>query len=280
VSIMTNHPEDKFIQLDGLRLHYLEWGKRNAATMLLLPGIGDDAHVWDHFAGHVADRIRIIALDQRGHGRSDWTRPPAYGCEDYVADIDKFVHALELHDVILMGHSMGALHATRYAALRPGKAAALIHADIEPCPPAWNKKYLLNLYEDLPSCYDSLQEYVQEARKNSPYAAEELLRRIASFALEEGKDGKWRPYYDREVLFHFDRYDLRPCLQDIRCPTLIIRGEESRVMGQEIAREMSATIPKGTFAEIPKAAHPVHTDNPEEFLRVVAEFLRADGFYG
>jgi len=274
VPIMTNHREDKFIHVDGLRLHYLEWGQGNAATMLLLHGIGDDAHVWDHFAGHVADRIRIIALDQRGHGRSDRPLPPAYGCEDYVADIDKLVHALQLERLMLMGHSMGALHATRYAAMEPGKVAGLIHADIEPCPPAWNKKYLLNLYENLPPAYASLHEYVQEARKNSPYAEEEMLRRIASFALEEGTDGKWRPYYDREVLFHFDRYDLRPYLREIRCPALIIRGQESRVMGDEAAREMSAAIPKGSFAEIPKATHPVHTDNPGEFLRVVVEFLR------
>jgi len=280
MSILTNHPEDKFIQIDGLRLHYLEWGKANQTTMLLLPGIGDDAHVWDHFAVHVADRFRIIALDQRGHGGSDWALPPAYSCGDYVADVGNLVNALRLEDVILMGHSMGALHATRYAALRPEKAAALIHADIEPCPPAWNKKYLLNLYENLPPAYESINEYVQEARKNSPYAEEEMLHRIASFALEEGTDGKWRPRFDREVLFHFDCYDLRPCLREIRCPSLIIRGEESRVMGHEIAREMSEIIPKGRFVEIPKATHPVHTDNPEEFLRVVEEFLRASGFYG
>ena len=276
--IMTNHPEDKYIHLGDLRLHYLEWGAGNPAAMLLLPGIGDDAHVWDHFASHVADRFRIIALDQRGHGGSDWALPPAYGCEDYVADVGNLVHALRLEEVILMGHSMGALHATRYAALQPEKTAALIHADIEPCPPAWNKKYLLNLYENLPPSYASIGEYVQEARKNSPYAKEEMLHRIASFALAEGKDGKWRPRFDREVLFHFDRYDLRPYLRDIRCPTLVIRGQESRVMGYEAAREMSGAIPNGSLSEVPKAAHPVHTDNPEEFLRVVSEFLATEGF--
>jgi pimeloyl-ACP methyl ester carboxylesterase len=105
-----------------------------------------------------------------------------------------------------------------------------------------------------------------------------MLRQIASFALEEGADGMFRPRFDREVLFHFDRYDLRPCLGDIRCPALIIRGRESRVMGHEAAREMSDAIPSGTLAEIPKAAHPVHTDNPGEFLRVVSEFLAARGF--
>lgn len=271
---MMNSPEDKFIHINGLRLHYLEWGRENQSTMLLLPGIGDDAHIWDHFAGNVADRFRIVALDQRGHGRSDRALPPAYSSEHYVADIDQFVQALQLQDIILIGHSMGALHATRYAALRPEQAAALIHADIEPCPPAWNKKYLLNLYETLPDAYASIGKYVQETRKNSPYAEEEMLRRIASFALEEGKDGKWRTRYDREVLFHFDCYDLRPYLRDIQCPTLVIRGQESRVMGYEAAREMSDIIPKGKLAEIPKAAHPVHTDNPGEFLRVVLGFLQ------
>jgi pimeloyl-ACP methyl ester carboxylesterase len=274
VQIMTNRPEDKFIHVDGLRLHYLEWGNGNPATMLLLHGIGDDAHVWDHFAQNAADRIRIIALDQRGHGLSDWPMPPAYRCEDYVADVDKLVHVLQLNGIILMGHSVGALHATRYAAMQPGKVAGLIHADIEPCPPDWNKKYLLNLYEDLPHFYESIHDYVQEARKNSPYAEQEMLHRIASFALEEGKDGKLRSRFDREVLFHFDRYDLRPYLRDIRCPSLIIRGKESRVMQHEIAKEMSDIIHKGRFAEIPKATHPVHTDNPIEFLRVVSEFLQ------
>ena len=273
VQLMTNCPEDKFIYIDDLRLHYLEWDKGHQATMILLHGIGDDAHVWDHFAQTAADRIRIIALDQRGHGLSDRPTPPAYRCEDYVADVDKLVHALQLNEIILMGHSMGALHATHYAAMQPGKVTGLIHADIEPCPPDWNKKYLLNLYENLPHFYESIHDYVQEAQKNSPYADEQLLHRIASFALEERKDGKLIPRFDREVLLHFDRYDLRPCLRDIRCPSLIIRGKESRVMRHEIAKEMSDIIHKGSFAEIPQATHPVHSDNPTEFLRVVSEFL-------
>ncbi|MDD5169647.1 MAG: alpha/beta hydrolase [Syntrophales bacterium] len=276
---MTNCPEDKFIHVDSLRLHYLEWGNGHPVTMLLLHGIGDDAHIGDHFAQNAADRIRIIALDQRGHGLSDRPMPPAYHWEDYVADVDRLVHALQLNGIILMGHSMGALHVTRYAAMRPEKVTGLIHADIEPCPPDWNKKYLLNLYENLPYFYESIHDYVQEAQKNSPYADKELLHRIASFALEKGKDGKLRSRFDREVLFHFDRYDLRSYLRDIRCPSLIIRGKESRVMRHEIAKEMSEIIHNGSFAEIPKATHPVHSDNPIEFLRVVSEFLQRFGIF-
>jgi pimeloyl-ACP methyl ester carboxylesterase len=273
VPTMRKQSEDKFIHTDSLRLHYLEWGSDQTQTMVLLHGIGDNAHVWDHFSQAAAARLRIIALDQRGHGLSDWAVPPAYRCDDYVADLDRLIRDLQLTGIILMGHSMGALHATRYASLRPEKVSGLIHADIEPCPPEWNKKYLLNLYEQLPSYYESVDEYVGEVRKNSPYADQEMLYDIASFALARGTDGKYRCRFDREVLLHFDHYDLRPYLRSIRCPSLIIRGKESRVMNDEIAREMSCMIPQGKFAEVPMATHPLHTDNPIEFQRAIFDFL-------
>jgi pimeloyl-ACP methyl ester carboxylesterase len=273
-SIMKNHPTDKFIPVDNLQLHYLEWGNEHAQAMVLLHGIGDNAHIWDHFARNVAEHLRIIALDQRGHGLSDWAVPPAYSCEDYVADLDKIIQALQLTGIILMGHSMGALHATRYASSRPENVSALIHADIEPYPPEWNKKYLLNLYEELPAFYETIDEYVSETRKNSPYAEQKMLHDMASHALVRGEDGKFRCRFDRETLSHFDNYDLRPYLRHIQCASLIIRGKESRVMSAQIAREMSHTMPRCTFAEIQKAAHPVLTDNPTELLRVVSNFLR------
>ena len=278
---MKNQPEDKFIHAGDLRLHYLEWGSDRARTMVLLHGIGDNAHIWDHFALNAADSLRIIALDQRGHGLSDWATPPAYSCDDYVTDLDNMIDALQLTEFVLMGHSMGALHATRYACLRPEKVAGLIHADIEPCPPEWNRKYLLNLYKQLPIFYESIDEYVSEAQKNSPYADKRILHDIAVSALSKGQDGKFRGQFDREVFFHFDRYDLRPYLRDIRCPSLVIRGKESRVMSEEIAREMSNMIPESRFAEIPKATHPLHIDNPAEFQRTIFEFLGELGYtYG
>jgi len=270
---MRKQSEDKFILTDSLRLHYLEWGSDQTRTMVLLHGIGDNAHIWDYFSRAAVDRWRIIAPDQRGHGLSDWAVPPAYRCDDYVADLDRLIRNLQLTGIVLMGHSMGALHATRYASLRPEKVSGLIHADIEPCPPEWNKKYLLNLYEQLPAYYESVDEYISEIHKNSPYADQEMLYDIASFALTQGKDGKYRRRFDREVLLHFDHYDLRPYLRSIGCPSLIIRGKESRVMGNEIAGEMSCMIPQGKFAEVPKATHPLHTDNPIGFQRAIFDFL-------
>lgn len=249
---MPEQPEDKYVTIRGRRFHYLDWNSGRKRTMVLLHGIGDNAHIWDRFAREAGRYVRIIALDQRGHGRSDWSRPPAYTCGDYVADLEGLMDVLLLKKAILLGHSMGALHATRYAALRPERVAALIHVDIEACPPEWNKKYLLNLYDQLPESYDSLGDYVSDARKNSPYADEALLLEIASRSLDPGKNGKLYHQFDREVLFHFDRYDLRPFLKLIRCPALAVRGEESRVMGESAAREMSGEIPGGALRRRPE----------------------------
>ena len=144
-------PEDVFVKTKTAELHYLEWGGRNReSTLLLLHGIGDNAHIWDVFAREARRSFRVIALDQRGHGSSETPVPPAYTCEDYVADLAGFIDLLHLDRVILLGHSMGALHATAYAARNPKIVSALVHVDIEPCPPGWNKKYLLNQYRDLP----------------------------------------------------------------------------------------------------------------------------------
>lgn len=267
------HPRDGFFNRERLCFHYLEWNVDNQPAMVLLHGIGDSACVWGDFAERTSGLFRIIALDQRGHGFSDHPSPPAYTCRDYVGDLEALIDSLSLEGIILMGHSMGALHATFYASERPEKVVALIHADIEPHPPPWNRRYLQGLYENLPPYYSDAEEYVRFLRKNSPYADNRLLIRHTASDLYQLEDGTYRCRYDREVLAHFDLYDLRPKLGNITCPTLVIRGAESRVMGRKEAMAMAAAIPRGRFAEVPRATHPLHTDNPEGFAQVVLEFL-------
>jgi pimeloyl-ACP methyl ester carboxylesterase len=275
---MVLTPESKFINANNLKLHYLEWGSHNTQIILLLHGIGDNAHIWDRFACTFEGSMRVIALDQRGHGRSEWSLSGAYTCSDYVGDLDGVIKALRLSRFVLLGHSMGALHATRYSSLHSNMVAGLIHADIEPCPPEWNKQYLTNLYNDLPTFYRAIDEYVDQMKYNSPYADQDLLFQIASMALDRNDDGRYRCQYDREVLSRFDRYDITSDLANITCPTLILRGMESRVMRRHIAEEMCRTIPDSRLVEITNANHPVHTDNPQAFQNVIRSFLKEINF--
>jgi esterase len=270
---MADGPVDRWIIVNDFRLHYLEWGSASAPAMVLLHGIGDNAHIWDDLAASLQNRLRIIALDQRGHGRSDWAVPPAYRCEDYVGDLASLMEILTLEQAVIGGHSMGALHATCYAAMKPERVSGLIHVDIEPCPPEWNRKYLLNLYRDLPPVYPTLQAYVEEIAKNCPHAEPSRLLQYAGLALNRQENGQFCCQYDREVLRHFDCYDLRPALGAVRCPTLIVRGEESQVMTRPVTEEMARSVLEAHIAEIPVSAHPVLMENPAAFRRAVTDFL-------
>jgi len=270
---MTERATDKFVAIASRRFHYREWGGDTGPTLVLLHGIGDDSHVWDDFSRGAAARFRIIALDQRGHGRSDRAVPPAYRFENYVADLAALMEVFSPVHAVVVGHSMGALHATAYAALMPERVSGLIHVDIEPCPPDWNRKYLLNLYRDLPHAYSSLEEYVDEIAKNCPHAEPSRMMRYAALALDRDADGRLRCQYDREVLRAFEGYDLRSGLGNIGCPALIVRGAESQVMTRPVTEEMARAIPKAEIAEIPESAHPVMMENPAAFRRAVLDFL-------
>lgn len=67
-------PQAGTVEVNGLRLHYLDWGNTDAPSMLLLHGTSSHAHMWDHFATAFQNAFHVVALDQRGFGDSQW--PP------------------------------------------------------------------------------------------------------------------------------------------------------------------------------------------------------------
>ncbi len=69
---LENEPLDKFVQISGLKLHYLEWGNPSDPTILMLHGNSQQAHSWDFVSLPLSEHYHVIALDQRGHGDSDW----------------------------------------------------------------------------------------------------------------------------------------------------------------------------------------------------------------
>jgi pimeloyl-ACP methyl ester carboxylesterase len=89
-------PKDTTLDIKGLRLHYLDWGKSGKQPMLLLHGFMAHAHVWDDFAQTFRTRYHVIALDQRGHGETQWCEDGVYSIYDHFSDIFCFVEILDL----------------------------------------------------------------------------------------------------------------------------------------------------------------------------------------
>ena len=272
--MVIRQPKKRYVSVNSLRLHYLDWNGSSSRVMILLHGVMENAQIWDSFAFSISDHLRIIALDQRGHGDSDWASPPAYSCNDYVRDLSEFIESLGVNGVILMGHSMGALHAIKYTYMKPEKVKGLIHVDIEPSPLPENREYLNERYNIQPSFYISIEDYMGRIRKTIQYAEKDMIQNFASSSLKKESDGKFYIRFDKEVLKHFDQYDLLPHVRDIKCPTLIVRGEESMVMRREKAQEMNRYISNSKLAEIPSASHIVPIDNPKSFQQVVMGFLK------
>jgi pimeloyl-ACP methyl ester carboxylesterase len=117
------------VTLDGLRFHAIDWGGPAAATpLVLLHGLASQAHIWDLVAPRLAERMRVIALDQRGHGLSD--KPDTgYDFASVTRDLDHFLNALQFEHVVLAGHSWGGSVALDYAVQRPERVSGLILID-------------------------------------------------------------------------------------------------------------------------------------------------------
>lgn len=121
--------EDRYVEVGGLNLHYLDYGTAGRAPMLCVHGGAASAHWFDYVAGALSADYHVRALDQRGHGDSAWVDPPAYAYADYAADLNRFVEKLDLRDFVLIGHSMGGMVSLFYTARYPGRAKKLVVVD-------------------------------------------------------------------------------------------------------------------------------------------------------
>ena len=119
---------DAYVALGGLRFHYREWGGKGQAVVLL-HGLASTCHIWDLTAPLLQKEFRVLALDQRGHGRSDKPDDSDYDFATIVGDLKGFCGALDLRRPVVVGHSWGASVALQYAADFPSEAAGLVMVD-------------------------------------------------------------------------------------------------------------------------------------------------------
>ena len=84
-------PKDRQVNVGRLKFHYLEWGNEGKPPILLLHGIAQQAHSWDLISLALSDRYRVVALDARGHGDTQWPPDGDYSLEAHQRDLDAFV---------------------------------------------------------------------------------------------------------------------------------------------------------------------------------------------
>src|ERR1700757_3489336 len=117
-AIAEAKPTSQSAEVNGLKLHYLDWGGDSGRTIVLCHGGSAHAQWWDYLAPLLTPYGRVVALDFRGHGRSQWAVPPNYGPPAYMEDTRALIENLGQR-VILVGHSMGGAVAQWVAVTHP-----------------------------------------------------------------------------------------------------------------------------------------------------------------
>jgi esterase len=270
-------PEDKYVEANGLRLHYLDWGNPAKPRMLLLHGGAQSAHSWDFFALAMRDHFHIVALDQRGHGDSDWSEAGDYDTTFHVADIQAFTDAIGYDSFILMGLSMGGRNAYSFAATYPAKVQRLIVVDVGPDIQAEGRRHIREFLEGTET-FESFDWLVERVRRFNPRRPEAQIRGSLINNLKQMEDGRWTWKHDRRRGIRRDRGgEMNEAawadLARVKAPTLIVRGAESNMLSVQTAMKMQHTLADSRCVEVPRAGHLVQGDNPVAFERVVREFL-------
>jgi esterase len=261
------------------RFHLLEWGEPSRPTLLLLHGGNQSAHSWDLVSLHLADRFHIIALDQRGHGDSEWARDADYSSNAMAADACAVLEALKIVSVTVVGHSMGGMNTMRLAVDQPESADRVVLVDIGPELSDQGTKTIRNFVTENRE-FDDVEHFVQSVQKYDPYRSREHIERTVKYNLLQRADGKYVSKRDhgprlattRTQREQSDLFSLRDA-EKIPQPTLLIRGADSNVLTADAAQRFVDALPDGRLETVADSGHNVHGQNTIGFLRALVPFL-------
>jgi pimeloyl-ACP methyl ester carboxylesterase len=257
---------DEWTAINGVRLHWQQEGPKDAPPLLMLHGLTQQSHAFDHVAARFAGRYRCIAPDFRGRGDSDWAPPATYLLPQYVDDVAKLLDALELPSAHILGTSLGGLCGLSLGAVDPQRLLSLalndIGPEIDPAGRARIAAYTATVPETFPT-FDAVVDWAVDRYL--------WLRRLPRADVEAGlrwavreTDGGWRFKFDPAIgkmlpptaeMMKSAALVWWETLGSLRCPLLLIRGADSDVLSRATADEMERRQPSLVRAEVPDMGH-------------------------
>ncbi len=269
------------IVLRQQRFHFLEWGAADAPAIVLLHGGHQSAHSWDLVSLHLARDYRVLALDQRGHGDSEWARDVEYSNKVMALDAEAFILALGLDRPIVVGHSMGGRNLMLLARQNPGLFGAVVLVDIGPEISDEGRQAIAGFVRTNQEFAD-LEEFAANVRKYDPYRSMEHIERTVKYNMLRRADGRFVSKCDSTprrlgiVPSHAagDQVTLEDA-KDLAMPVLVIRGANSNILTAEAADRFRAALPRGELMTVADCGHNVHSQNTAGFLQALGGFLKS-----
>jgi esterase len=270
----AQQPADRFVTVNGLRIHFMEWGTPGRQPLIMLHGIGRVARTFDHIAPHFAAKYHVLAVDMRGHGDSAWDPKGAYLVEDYVKDIEGLAQQLRLRNIVLWGNSTGGRVAQVFAGMHPDLVAAVISEDVGPERPREIADGMTNrLRQEDERGWASQDELLAQLKKGNARTGEEILRAYVRYGSKSRPDGRIIWKRDPAIGNGFIPTELWRFVREIKSPIIYVLGGRSTIVPVETQEQLKKTLRQVQIVTIPDTGHYPSEEKPQEFLQVVDRFL-------
>jgi pimeloyl-ACP methyl ester carboxylesterase len=212
--------------------------------------------------------MRLIALDQRGHGMADHGGP--FTREEFVADAAAAIDALGLGPVLVLGHSLGGITAYQLAARHPELVRALVIEDVGAVMRNPEVEHPMLDVRGWPTRSPSLVALAEAIKARGVPDASYFLQSAVP------EDDGWQLLFDPDEMMDVQRHGLGDWWPDwlgSSCPALLLRGARSTLLPSGLAADMVHRRPNTTLVELPAAGHWIHDDDPDGCADAILDFL-------
>lgn len=268
-------PHDRTATVNGLRIHYLDWGTRGKRPLILLHGIARVAHNFDHIAPHFLKDYHVIAVDMRGHGDSGWHPDGAYLVEDYVSDVEALIEQLGLRDIVLWGNSTGGRVAQMIAGRHPERVLAVIVEDVGPERPEKISNRRASRMAEEEKGWASTDELFAKTKASYALTSDTVLRNYVEHGSKQRDDGRTVWKRDPAILKGFVPTELWDTVAKIKAPIIYILGGTSEIVPAETQEKLKRALPQIEIVTMPGLGHYPSDEKPDAFLTIVDRFLNS-----
>lgn len=234
--------------------------------ILLLHGLMGRATTWWPVAQWLTRYGRVVGLDARGHGRSPF-RGDQWRTEDFVYDAADLVRSNELTPAVVIGHSMGGLHALALAATHPDLVRAIVIEDMAPDQRGKTVEPWRAYFDSWPDAFTSLAHVRQFFAPLGDYFTECVEERADGYHLISDLDDLYA------IAAEWGRRDFWPLVEQVRCPVLVLEPEHSAMPPGQLREMANRTAGPASHVFVRGAGHVIHEDQPHTYRGAVEAFL-------
>ena len=249
---------------NGVRLPYIEHGRRDGVPVVLLHGLSDSAPAFEPVLSELPDSVHAHAVTARGHG--DASRPGSYRLADSVEDVALFMDAVGLESAVVAGHSMGSTVATRYAVDHPDRVTGLVIMGGATTFAALGLEAMSAELAQLsdPVDLDYLRGFQEStlARPIPPQFLDAVVSESAKLSIATF----------REALEQTCLVDFTSELGTISAPTLVVWGDRDAICPRGEQDGLVAAIPRARLVVHEGGGHAFHWEDPERFAGELVAF--------